>query len=165
MRTARTNRVKSSMKLAVLLLTAGCGLGVSSQPHKTSGTPGTCDDPEGPMHPYKHASEVEQLMVGRWRHCAGPALLDQGDVGVEFAADHSYHELGDDGAGGLTQLSGFGHQGTWATEDLGSTAIFEFNPTPNSFNNGTPQFEDDPRRFAIVLLHRFDSSIYVWTGE
>ena len=152
------------MKLAVLLLAAGCGIGVSTQPHKTSGTegtPGTCADPEGPQHPYTKAADVEAMIAGTWVHCSGPTFLNAGDEGFEFAADHTYYVLQD----GMRK-TGFDSQGTWDTYQETATLVqLDYHPTPNSGNGGAPKFEDDPRRVAIRLFERSESSVYVWTGE
>jgi len=167
MRTTSTPRVKSSMKLAFLLLAAGCGLGVSSQPHKISneGTPGTCADPEGPLHPYTKAADVDAMFVGKWVHCSGPTFLMNGDEAFEFTADGTYYVLQDNGTN-LVRKTGFGNQGTWDTyQETEKSVQLSYHPTPNSGNGGAPQFEDDPRRVAIELFERDVSSIYVWTGE
>src|SRR5262245_30075202 len=111
-----TNDIHTILGAMVITLVAGCvGDGVHSQVggDGAHSDPSICDQPDGPAHPYTQQSELEQLVLGRWQHCAGPTLLGQSDeAGIELTADHTYHVLVDhDGA--LVRASGFDGQGTW----------------------------------------------------
>jgi hypothetical protein len=170
--------MKRSISLLVVL-TAACGTGMDGEPTPVgsvgggpspgdAGAPSAspCAAPEGPLHDYTTAAELEALVLGKWLQCSGPRppTLD-GSRGVEFAADGRYFVLVDDGRGGLARGGGFTSEGRWDTSQATGTVVFLwFHPTPSSQFGDTPLFEDGPRRFAINPSHAGDLSIYVWIG-
>jgi hypothetical protein len=124
---------------------------------------GTCADPEGPITPYACAADLDQMITGRWRLCTGRPLLNVGEAGIELAADFTYYALVDAGSGQLVRKTGFGFQGTWDSYQETATGVqFDLHPTPNSGIGGFPRFEDNPRRFSIVL--ETGGSTYVYDG-
>jgi hypothetical protein len=147
-------------------LAVGCGVGVESSPGTPLAMPATgeCDAPQGPLHHYTTASEVETLIVGRWRHCSGPTMI-AGSDGVEFVADHSYFALVDNGLGNLVRTTGFGNEGTWEAYQQNPTWVQFAYRRPGAGNGGTLEFEDGPPRFSIPLATSNEGpSIYVGAG-
>ena len=163
-----------TMKLCVLLGIAACGNGVHADPrglmpdaHQTgsgsgsgSAMPGTCSDPDGPLHPYTQASEVSALVVGRWRQCSGATPFAEAQAGVELLANGEFYFLQETG-GTLVRKSGFDSQGTWtAYQEGGSSVQFDFHIT-NTGTGGYPEFEDNPRKMAMRLDYNSEASIWV----
>jgi hypothetical protein len=165
------------MKFATTYLLAslavGCGVGVESNPELPPSNPELspieramqeCDVPQGPLHSYTKASELETLILGQWLRCSGPPWLADSD-GIEFADDHTFFALIDDGLGKLVRRTGFGNQGTWdASQETETWVQLNTHLTPAGGNGGSPAFEDTPSRFAINLATGAGISIYVRTG-
>jgi hypothetical protein len=156
--------MRLSITCLLISLAAGCGIGVESSPEtpRTDPPAGGCEDPEGPLHPYTTAAEVETLILGQWRHCSGPTLKPD-QAGVEFAADHKIFALVDDIDGGLVRKTGFDSEGTWRADPVGAHVQLSYY-TPTGGNGGQPEFEDTPSRFSIRLTTGNASAIYVKTG-
>ena len=142
------------------LALAGCGMGVSSEPRSIS-VLDECGAPDGPLHPYTQAAELEPLLVGRWWHCSGPAMIDPTEAGIELVEDHTYFKLvAEDGV--LVRETGFARQGTWDVAQETPTSVqFDYHPAPQSGNGGYPQFEDGPRKMSIRLVVQSAVSLYV----
>lgn len=137
----------------------GCGTGVSGDPvahPDAANAVGECPNPEGPQHPYTDKAELEALLVGKWRHCSGPTMTGPTEAGVELVADHSYFRLVTDDQGGLMRQTGPGNQGTWEVDE---TLSLLYHPRPDLTGNGSPRFEDGPRKMGIFLAVP-DLSIY-----
>ena len=126
--------------------------------------PAACRAAATPIHPYTLAAELEALLIGKWRHCSGPVLVQpsaSGEVGIELVADHTYFKLATDTTGALVRMVGFGAQGTWDTYQETDTSVqFDLHPTPNSGTGGYPRFEDDPLRMAVLMVEQRMDSIY-----
>jgi hypothetical protein len=140
----------------------GCGTGVESAPGALLTDPAAtseCDAPQGPLHHYTTAAEVETLILGRWRHCSGPALKPAAQAGIEFIDDHTFFALIDDNDGELVRMTGFDSEGTWRADQEGSWVQLSY-LTPTGGFGGTPEFEDAPSRFSI-RLQTDESAVYV----
>jgi hypothetical protein len=163
------------------LALAACGIDSQDRPppSATTGTDNTGTDNTGtdgaavpaacraaatPIHPYTQAAELEAMLIGKWRHCSGPVLVQpsaSGEVGIELVADHTYFKLATDAKGRLVRVVGFGGQGTWDTYQETATSVqFDLHPTPSSGTGGYPRFEDDPRRMAALMVEQSVDSIY-----
>jgi hypothetical protein len=163
-----------------VILVAACGTGVDTDP-ETSGnrgsgsgsgdgsasTSGPCAAPDGPRHDYTTASELDVLILGKWRQCSGPTPPTlENSRGIEFDADGRYFVLVEDGKGGLARGTGFSSEGKWDTTQATETEVlFSLRPTPSTSFGDPPLFEDDPRRFAFDPSHAGASSVYVWIGQ
>ena len=166
------------MKLHILCLFALTGCSVDAHDDPSAGgdpitgptSPGAgsdaaaaaCRAADGPLHPYTQAAELEQLLVGKWRRCSGPALIDPTEAGIELVDDHTYFKLVTDGAGALVRTSGFANQGTWDVAQETPTSVqFDYHPAPNSGNGGYPRFEDGPRKMSVTLVTQTAASLYL----
>jgi hypothetical protein len=119
-----------------------------------------CTAAEGPEQTYD-AAQMQQFAIGKWIHCSGPSILDDEQVGIDYEADGTYHMLGDDGAGNLVDLNGFGNQGTWdISADAPDLIGWYTHPDPASGIGGYPTVETGPRKFQIWLGEADDGSIY-----
>jgi hypothetical protein len=150
--------MRSTIVSIVFLLAAACGAGVQSEP-KQIGGPGQaeCSAADGPLHDYSTPAELNQLIVGTWVHCSGPAVMGGGD-GIELVADGTYHVLLDDGQGGLVRETGFDGQGTWVGITITPTSVeFAWDNAAHTGDEGYVTFEDQPRKFLLALQ---EPSIY-----
>ena len=144
------------MRLLILLCIVGC-TGVQNDPQLAHARADAgCDAPDGPLHPYTHATELEQLIPGRWIHCSGPSLLSHGGDGIELLGDHTYYGLVGDAAGNLVRKDGFDWQGSWAALQLSPSDV-EFSYTEGE---GNLALEDEPTRFALPVDTEGNKSVY-----
>ena len=148
----------ASFVVAALVVASACtATGVQTDPVDTSvAYAGNCNAPQGPIESYTTDDALTQSLVGKWVRCSGPSLLDNEQVGVELDSDGTYHMLGDDGAGGVGELSGFGMQGTWSAS-LGSLYI---HPTENSGEGGGVTLESGPRKLDAQWNYNDEDSMY-----
>jgi hypothetical protein len=153
----------SGMKLLpIVLLVAGCPLD-SSDAHlihdgDSRGLPGTCTDPEGPLHVYADAAELDQLFVGRWLHCTGPTITDQDvEVGLELTAERDAFVLVHQD-GNVVRAGGFAGQGTWDVDY--TTRQLDVHMNAGDWINIDARFEDNPRRFQVLPIYK-TPAIYV----
>ena len=144
------------MRCVLLLCLIGCS-GVQDDPQLAHvRAEAGCDAPDGTLHPYSQAAELEQIVVGRWVHCSGPPLLLHGDEGIELLGDHSYYGLASDGAGNLVRKTGFDFQGNWHALQLSPTDVeFTYND-----GEGGLKLEDGPSRFALPVDTEGNESVY-----
>lgn len=151
--TAFTPSIMARATLYVAVGLAGCGSGVSSDPRAVMDAAlasGTCNMPEGPIHAYTEQSELEVLLIGRWRRCSGPPMTDGPMAGLELLADHTYFKLGTDASGELVRNTGFANEGDWLTEQDSPTTVHLY-VHPDSPLGGVPAFEDNPRKMAMAV--------------
>ena len=165
----------------LLAFAAGC-VGVHANPHPPGGTgsggsgsgsgsgtglgdpvtidsnKGACADPEGPLHGYSLASEVETLIVGKWRQCSGPAVFNRTYDGIEADADGSFYFLDDNGTT-LVRRTGFDSQGTWTAGQEGPHSVQLDFHLVDTGDGGYPQFEDSPRRLAMRIGYNDEATI------
>ena len=155
--------------MLVAIALAGCGVGVHSDPANLgsngghgsgSAMPGTCNDPDGPLHPYTQAADLEALVIGTWRQCSGPTLFNTPQAGVEIATDGTFYLLADS-SGTLVRKGGFESQGTWdASQETAQTVQLNFH-IANTGTDGYPQFEDNPRKMQFRIFENPDPSLWV----
>lgn len=154
----------------VVALAAGCAPAdpmttTEPSPDAPSKAPvATCADPDGTILRITAAADVNMLVLGRWEHCSGKSLLDDGEGGFEIAADGTYYVLVRNGAE-LQRKGGFTGQGTWRTHQEETSVGLYFHPTPNSGTGGYPVFSEGPRKMAMLLRYQNEPSIFVWLGE
>lgn len=118
-----------------------------------------------------NVAEVEALLVGTWVLCGDASLFGpvaDGEVGVQYAPDGSYHRVYEAADGGLISAGGLDQQGTWTVGDdsaAGGTGVFEV--SHRRADGGTvgaiASFFDEPR---LMELEGMNGPVgYVpWTG-
>lgn len=127
-----------------------------------------CPDPGEPYVP-SSAADLEELIVGTWIRCGEGALLPTGlggdDVGIEFAADGTFHRLYDDGA--LVRAEGLEQQGRWTTL-FETPGLYQLNVS--TFGSGTvytnPAFFGAPPSLMQTPHMGDETAAFVrWDGD
>lgn len=119
----------------------------------------TCPGPDDPVQPDSEPPGIESLLIGRWRHCAGPRIIDSSTVGIELLPDHSFFRLVMGAHGELVRTTGFGNQGTWGTTQwIPTSGWFDLEFEPYDGYNSFPVEERD--RHTITIVDLPESSIY-----
>lgn len=152
--------------LPIVLLVAGCPLDGNDAHLITDGDsrrlPETCTDPEGPLHAYSDAAELDELFVGRWLHCTGPTITNQDvEVGIELTADRAAFVLVQQN-GNVVRAGGFTGQGTWDVDVDHTTRQLNVYMNGGKLMNIDPRFEDNPRRVQVLPIYK-TPAIYVQT--
>jgi hypothetical protein len=147
--------MKYAIASAVALAVAGCGVGVSRDPVPGSTSlegsnpdggaepsAPSCSSPHGPLHVFDTQAELDQLILGRWRLCEGKSIAYLRGDGIEFTSDGVWFRLDTDAQGQLVRATADDGRGTW--DAYGPRGI------KWGGNGGSPEFEDNPRRFRFV---------------
>jgi hypothetical protein len=150
----------------------GVGLGLSS-PALAGTTPpaaaAACADPTGLITPGS-VDEARALMTGTWLLCNGQPLFgtpEQGEVGVELAADGHFYRIYQKPDGSLVRAETAGQTGRWGVRQDSPPAFrLVLEPTSsNSFTFGTVSLFTTP----LVLRIQQDmagpsTDLLRWTG-
>jgi hypothetical protein len=107
-------------------------------------------------HAYTTESELDALLVGRWRRCKAAQIAGE-DVGVEFTADGNYYALTFNAAHEVVRQVGVDYGGQWSYLPVGSVSPISHEPLTSAglvLDGGytdPPKFTDDPRQMRILF--------------
>jgi hypothetical protein len=136
------------------------GAGTGNDPLAVSWTdPTTAPDCQtSPLsdHAYTTESELDALLVGRWRRCKAAQIAGE-DVGVEFTADGNFYALTFNAAHEVVRQVGIDYGGQWTYLPVGTVTPISHSgiTSPQLILQGVytdpPRFTDDPRQMRILF--------------
>jgi hypothetical protein len=105
---------------------------------------------------YTTETELDALLVGRWRRCKAPQIAGE-DVGVEFTADGNFYALTFNAAHEVVRQVGIDYGGQWTYLPVGSVTPISHSPITSAeliLQGGytsAPQFTNNPRQLRILF--------------
>ncbi|HEX3855312.1 MAG TPA: hypothetical protein VHW01_30325 [Polyangiaceae bacterium] len=105
---------------------------------------------------YATETELDALLVGRWRRCKAAQIAGE-DVGVEFTADGNFYALTSNPAHEVVRQVGIDYGGQWTYLPVGSVTPISHSPITaaelilQGAYTSAPQFTNNPRQLRVLF--------------